>query len=103
MLKLELAPLQWLGVSICPHEIRRTAADADALLLDIVRNEEVVNVHVSCFLSAGSFAILFEQNAAHVVLKDDIVFHLNSLCLKKEACPEDEGEDVINADDLCLR
>ena len=53
--------------------------------------------------AAGESAIVCQMHGAFIVLKDDIVMSLITLCLKKMADLQDHSHCIIYPHQLCLR
>ena len=75
----ELLSLQRFGKKICYHFISWATFDSNFFLFNSVSDKKMSNIDVFCLFSTASFAILFQQNCAFVVLVDDCVTEISSL------------------------
>jgi hypothetical protein len=68
--------------------------DLNALRVNLILNEEILDVHVACLFGAGIAPILFDKNQTCVVLVQDKLINVNTLSIE-EMCDPDQLQHYI--------
>ena len=79
----ELTPLSWLSKEIGNHVVSWTVLHPEVTCFNVIRNEEVMDVHVTGAFTAGGPSIVHKQHSTLVVLVDHTVLDLVSWASRK--------------------
>eukprot|EP00980_Cylindrotheca_fusiformis_P027342 scaffold20045_cov69-Cylindrotheca_fusiformis.AAC.1 len=71
----EFGALERLGKKISDHVVSWTVCHAHLAAFDIVCDEEIPNLQVSCPFTGGAKCIVLQQDRALIVLPNHVVMH----------------------------
>ena len=94
--------MERLGEKIGKHDISGTILDPHLIAANVVRDEEVPDVDVFCVLGTGTFSIVGKEDAALIVLIDNVVLNGEALRGEEKASPEDNTDGIVNSNKLSL-
>ena len=98
----ECSALQWFGQEIGNHLLSWAVFHDEITMGDVVGDEEVAHVKMSCVLGTQQSAVLFEEDGAMVVLMEGGFFEIKTLSMEKTVGPKQNGHGVVSHNKLSL-
>jgi hypothetical protein len=83
----KLGSLEWFGEEVSDHIPGRTVFDGDFLGCNSVSHEKISNINMAGAFATGALAVLFEKDGALIVLVDDILRRVITLCREEISSP----------------
>ena len=100
---LKLGPLEWFCEEVGDHISGGTILDGYFFGCNSISHEKISDVNMSGPFAAGTLTVLFKKDGALIVLVDNVLRRVVTLCGEEIPSPQHLWHDVVYANQFRLR